>query len=208
MRHAWIGFVNSEAPWGPAPAAAAAFGPLGKFEVLVESRLDWKKVNTPACLVRERSSAVPAVTYLFGRRVTGIGQDDARAWVDGARLEADYVVGCDGGQQHPSTESLWARELSRLGWTWDEQLVSTNVYYDFERFGHTDSNFILDPDNWFMAAKITKQGLWRVTYGEVDGLTRDEMVARQPDRFRTMLPGRRQPHEYTLAENGTSPYTI
>ncbi|TDZ31414.1 FAD-dependent monooxygenase terC [Colletotrichum spinosum] len=82
------------------------------------------------------------------------------------------------------------------------------VYYDFERFGYTDSNFILDPDNWFMAAKITKQGLWRVTYGEVDGLTRDEMVARQPDRFRTMLPGRPQPHEYTLAEKGISPYRV
>ncbi|TDZ31322.1 Lipase 1 [Colletotrichum spinosum] len=38
MRRAWIRFVNSEAPWGPAPAAAA-FGPLGKFEVLDESRL-------------------------------------------------------------------------------------------------------------------------------------------------------------------------
>ncbi|TDZ31323.1 hypothetical protein C8035_v005996 [Colletotrichum spinosum] len=40
-----------------------------------------------------------------GIPVTIIGQDDARAWVDvaeaqtgrqGARLEADYVVGCDG----------------------------------------------------------------------------------------------------------------
>ncbi|TEA06075.1 Lipase 1 [Colletotrichum sidae] len=41
MRHAWIRFVNSEAPWGPAPAAV--FGPLGKFEVLDESGLGLRR---------------------------------------------------------------------------------------------------------------------------------------------------------------------
>lgn len=57
-----------------------------------------------------------------------------------------------------------------------------------------------------MAAKITKDGLWRVTYGEIPGLTRDELIARQPDKFERMLPGNPKPEEYKLSS--ISPYRV
>jgi hypothetical protein len=74
------------------------------------------------------------------------------------------------------------------GMSWDKQLVATNVYYPFDtKFGWTDSNFIINPEQWYMAAKISTDGMWRVTYGEVGGLTEKEILDRQPSKFEKMV---------------------
>ncbi|KAI8262058.1 Lipase 1 [Colletotrichum sp. SAR11_239] len=165
-----------------------------------------------AQLIYDESKDLPTVTYLFDHRVTGIGQDEKRAWVDvenckteeTRELFAEYIVGCDGAN------SIVRRRLfgdtNFPGKTWDEQIVATNVYYDFDQFGYTDSNFILDAEDWFMAAKITKDGLWRVTYGDVSGLSTEEVIARQPERFRKILPGQPEPNQYKLVSIG--PYKV
>jgi 2-polyprenyl-6-methoxyphenol hydroxylase-like FAD-dependent oxidoreductase len=57
-----------------------------------------------------------------------------------------------------------------------------------------------------MAAKITPDGLYRVTYGESPGLTWDEMKARQPWKYELMLPGHPKPDEYKLVN--MSPYKM
>jgi len=57
-----------------------------------------------------------------------------------------------------------------------------------------------------MAARISNDGLWRVTYGEIPGLSRDELLARQPMKFEQMLPGHPKPDEYKLA--AISPYKV
>lgn len=80
------------------------------------------------------------------------------------------------------------------------------MHYDFESFGFQDSNFIIDPEKWYMAAKITKDGMWRVTYGEAPGLTQDELIARQPERFKAMLPGNPDASQYKLTN--ISPYKV
>ena len=49
-----------------------------------------------------------------------------------------------------------------------------------------------------MAAKITQDGLYRITYGETPGLTLEQMVDRQPMKFETMLPGHPKPDEYKV----------
>lgn len=49
-----------------------------------------------------------------------------------------------------------------------------------------------------MAAKITQDGLYRITYGETPGLTLEEMVVRQPMKFETMLPGHPKMDEYKI----------
>lgn len=63
-------------------------------------------------------------------KVTGVGQDADKAWVDvetpdgNSRVEADYVVGCDGAN------SAVRRALfgdSYPGFTWDAQIIATNV---------------------------------------------------------------------------------
>lgn len=86
------------------------------------------------------------------------------------------------------------------------QSTDSQVYYPFEKYGYSDSNFIIDPVHWHMAAKITSDGMWRVTYGDLPGLTRDELVARQPAKFKTILPSHPDPSGYRLV--GISPYKV
>lgn len=50
-----------------------------------------------------------------------------------------------------------------------------------------------------MASRISKDGLWRVTYGEIPGLSRDELLARQPAKFEAFLPGHPKPDGYKIA---------
>jgi len=57
-----------------------------------------------------------------------------------------------------------------------------------------------------MAAKITNDGLYRVTYGETPGLTREQYLERLPWKFETMLPGRPKPDQYKVVN--WSPYQM
>lgn len=52
----------------------------------------------------------------------------------------------------------------------------------------------------------TKLSYWRVSYGEITGLTDKELIARQPMKFEAMLPGHPKPGDYELA--AISPYKI
>lgn len=49
-----------------------------------------------------------------------------------------------------------------------------------------------------MAAKLTKDGLYRITYGETPGLSVEEYKKRQPWKFETILPGHPKPDEYQM----------
>lgn len=81
----------------------------------------------------DHAKALPKIQYLFNRKVVDIGQDESKAWIDTvdqtndeqSRLDADYVVGCDGAS------SIVRRSLfgdwKFPGKTWDEQIVATNV---------------------------------------------------------------------------------
>lgn len=121
-------------------------------------------------------------------RVVGVGQDAGAAWVDvetpagHERIEADYVVGCDGANS-AVRKALFGDEYP--GFTWDAQIIATNVslfslsrvgrhhvlnlvnlianasfffpfsqtYYDFEgKFGFHDANFIIHPEHFFVGS--------------------------------------------------------
>ncbi|KAK0714403.1 FAD binding domain-containing protein [Apiosordaria backusii] len=154
----------------------------------------------------------------FDAEVVGVGQDEnaevgRRAWVEvkrkgksgeAEREEADYVVGCDGANSIVR-RSLFGDEFP--GFTWDAQIIATNTFYDFEgKFGWHDANFIVHPENFFMAARITKDNLYRITYGETPGLTKEEYIARQPAKFEQILPGHPKPDEYKVLT--VSPYKM
>ncbi|KAH6649324.1 hypothetical protein F5144DRAFT_634524 [Chaetomium tenue] len=147
----------------------------------------------------------------WGRKVVGVGQDAEGAWceveVEGKGREVvrgDYVVGCDGANS-AVRKSLFGEEFP--GFTWDAQIIATNTYYPFaEKFGWHDANFIVHPEHFFMAARITRDGLYRITYGETPGLTNEEYLTRQPWKFETILPGHPKPDEYKVIS--TSPYRM
>lgn len=99
-------------------------------------------------------------------------------------MKASWIIGTDGAN------STIRKNLGLTfdGRTWDKQLVATNIYFPFDKkYGWTDSNFIIEPGNWYMAAKISNDGLWRVTYGEATGLSDEELLRQQPVKFEQMV---------------------
>jgi 2-polyprenyl-6-methoxyphenol hydroxylase-like FAD-dependent oxidoreductase len=86
-------------------------------------------------------------------------------------------------------------------------ILTSQVYLPFdERHNYWDSNFIVHPTDWYMAAKITNDGLWRVTYGDSEDLSKEELIKRQPLRYEQILPGHPKPDEYKLIS--MSPYKL
>jgi len=152
----------------------------------------------------------------WGEKVVGLGgQEDGadKAWVEVKigdqkefkRYEADFVVGCDGGTS--AVRRLLFGKGGFPGFTWDEQIVATNTYTDaFDKAGWEDTNFVIDPEHWYMAARISNKGLWRVSYGELPGLSDQELLSRQPMKFEQMLPGHPKPDQYKIAS--ISPYKV
>jgi 2-polyprenyl-6-methoxyphenol hydroxylase-like FAD-dependent oxidoreductase len=82
-------------------------------------------------LLYRHALAQPNVKVLFNHKVTEIGQDEDKAWVDAdtpvgvKRFEGAYVIGCDGASSVVRKRMFGANDFP--GWTWDEQIVATNV---------------------------------------------------------------------------------
>ena len=154
----------------------------------------------------------------FNHKVMGTGQDEERrkAWVDveigkdgeekrSERLEADYLVGCDGSSS-AVRKSLFGKEWP--GQTWECRFIVQNVFYDgFEKHGWEGGNYMIDPDHWGLVARRGHGGLWRVTYGDpAVGLTDEEYLARRPWHFKNILPGHPDPDQYRIEQ--TNMYNI
>lgn len=116
-------------------------------------------------------------------------------------LSSTYIVAADGGR------STMRRllDITFDGFTYDEQLVSTNVYFDFESYGWRDGNFMVDPEHWALIGRINNEKLWRVSYGEKPGLSHEELKKRMPWKFSEMFPGVKPP-DYKLDQ--MSPYRL
>jgi 2-polyprenyl-6-methoxyphenol hydroxylase-like FAD-dependent oxidoreductase len=141
------------------------------------------------CIDLQRNKGL--IDIRFNHRVTDVGQDATRrkAWARegvGAagkgphlqRLEADYVVGCDGAKS-VVRRSLFGRDWP--GKTWDCRFIVQNVYYDrFDKHGWDGGNYMVDPDHWGLIARRGHRGLWRVTYGDpMPGLSDEKYLARR-----------------------------
>ncbi|KAG8626206.1 hypothetical protein KVT40_006607 [Elsinoe batatas] len=85
-------------------------------------------------------------------------------------------------------------------------LRDIETYYDFKKFGWKDANFIIHPEHFYMAAIIQEDGLYRITYGEKPGLSREQLQERMEWKFKTMLPGNPDPSQYKVMNFG--PYKM
>jgi 2-polyprenyl-6-methoxyphenol hydroxylase-like FAD-dependent oxidoreductase len=92
----------------------------------------------------------------WGRKVVGVGQEGGGAWVEvegggvKERIEAEYVVGCDGANSAVRRCLFGKGEDAFPGKTWDEQIVATNVSLPFmsliffaSRFVHADRDRLI-----------------------------------------------------------------
>ncbi len=154
----------------------------------------------------------------FNHKVLDAGEDEGsgKAWLDvevggegeekrKERMEADYVVGCDGSGS-AVRRSLFGREWPGL--TFDCRFIVQNVFYDgFEKYGWEGGNYMVDKEHWGLVARRGHGGLWRVTYGDpVPGLTDEEYLARRPSHFKNILPGAPDESQYRIEQ--TNLYNI
>ena len=162
-----------------------------------------------AKLILEHLKRYERSNVIFSRKVVAVDQSsrkDIKVTIEDpegkiSELSATYVVAADGGRS--TMRNLL--DISFDGFTYEEQLVSTNVYFDFEKYGWQDGNFMVDPEHWALIGRINGEGLWRVSYGEKPGLSHDEIRERMPWKFSELFPGDK-PLEYKLDQ--MSPYRL
>lgn len=129
------------------------------------NNLAGNKDDSMACLPLDQLGQIvlrellkqPTVQLSWGHKVVGVGQDDDGAWVDievqpdaqTLQLKAQYVVGCDGANSQVR-KSLFGKSFP--GFTWDEQIVATNV-----------SSYLASPERVF---GLTKNDNRRTTHSK------------------------------------------
>ncbi|KIW21684.1 hypothetical protein PV08_02264 [Exophiala spinifera] len=166
-------------------------------------------VGALSTLLVEEVQKYSSVTIHWGHRVLVASQTEEKAWVEveeqkskaTRRMEADFVIGCDGASS-AVRKSISGSNFP--GWTWPNQLVAVNARMNFDKLNFSDVQWVVDPENWFVIAKIDKGGLWRIVYGEPAGLSVEEIKSRLPDRLRTTFPGNPEPSEYQVTN--VTPY--
>jgi 2-polyprenyl-6-methoxyphenol hydroxylase-like FAD-dependent oxidoreductase len=156
-------------------------------------------------LVMRHLLRYPHARVLFGHRLTDLKQagEGVQLTVEAPegeiRLDAAWVVGTDGARS--TVRRLLG--LAFEGHSWPERFVATNIEYDFAVHGYADANMVVDPANWAVIARLDRDNLWRVTYGEDEGLDEAAILDRLPARFAQILPG---PEPYRI--DNFSPYRV
>jgi 2-polyprenyl-6-methoxyphenol hydroxylase-like FAD-dependent oxidoreductase len=157
----------------------------------------------------------PTAEISWRHAVTAMGEsaDGSLAWVEvespegSKRLEADYIVGCDGAKS-VVRKSMFGDNFP--GYTWDKTIVATNVEIDLDPFNWGDASFIIDKEHYGLIIRVNElpgdKAVWRVTYGDIPGLTHEEYVARVAMKYRALLPGNPTPDQYKMTH--ISPYKV
>lgn len=158
-----------------------------------------------AGLVSQHLARLPNAQVLWSHKVVSLSQNTRGVTLgvetpEGPReLKADWVVGTDGARS--SVRRLLGLQFE--GFTWPDRFVATNVEFDFEKYGFEPANMIADPVNWAVVARLGRENLWRVTYGEDAELPEDSVFARIPEHYAAILPA---PDPYRIA--AWSPYRV
>lgn len=108
-------------------------------------------------------------------------------------FEASFLVAADGSKS--VVRNMCGIKFE--GETLPRQLVATDIYYPFDKFGWSGGNFMADPEHYGLIGPITSEGLWRVSYGVPDNISLPEIKDGIPEKFNAMFPGPK-PLEYKI----------
>lgn len=159
-----------------------------------------------ADLAMEHLARIPGTEVLWNHTVKAMAQSGGKARLavdtDEGELwfEADWIIGADGARS--MVRKLLGLEFE--GFTWPERFVATNIDYPFEDLGYATANMVVDPVNWAVIARLGRENLWRVTYGEDGELPESTILQRLPERFAAILPDPAIPYRV----DNFSPYRV
>jgi 3-(3-hydroxy-phenyl)propionate hydroxylase len=123
--------------------------------------------------------------------MTALSQDDTGVTISAEQdgkpvsFRGDWAIGADGARSMVRK----AIGVDFEGMTWPQRFVATNVYYDFEKHGWGECNYLVDPEFGAVIAKVTTAGLWRVTFSEDAGLPAEDVEERIKAYYEQVLPG-------------------
>ncbi|KAK3201621.1 hypothetical protein GRF29_164g13824, partial [Pseudopithomyces chartarum] len=155
----------------------------------------------------------PPTMRLLGR--AGIADDVRRkgwtpnnfAW---RKVDGTLITSIEDFAQSKNPESLVVLPLGPLGKIIldhasreDNLTIKFNhpvIIYPVDKFGWDDLNTIIHPTHRALVAKITQEGLWRVSYIEDKTLTYEEARKNAANHYTTLLPGNPNPEDVTLVD--------
>jgi len=146
--------------------------------------LQWEQYKIAETIV-ERLASDPDAEIRLSTRLTAIEQtaDGITAMLTGAdgteeKVEAAYLVGCDGGRS--TVRKLLGIDFD--GYTWPERFLKIDTRYDFAALGDaiTNRNYFSDPEEWmnlFKARGDDGSGMWRSVSPAKPGQPDDELTS-------------------------------
>jgi 3-(3-hydroxy-phenyl)propionate hydroxylase len=164
---------------------------LLKDEIKFPFVLQYEQYKLTASIAEEYANAAD-FDVRFSHNVTGVKETAGGVAVeftspDGAgRIDAAYVIGCDGGRS--TVRKLAGIEFE--GFTWPERFIKIATTFDFETVNPNlcYRNYFSDPDEWANLFKVrgeTPEGLWRVILPVAEG--EDDATALSPARVEERL---------------------
>ena len=159
-----------------------------------------------AQLVLKHFSKLPGAEMRWNTRAVALAQDEKGAVLTvetsqgREEIRTRWVVGTDGAR----STMRGLLDLPFEGHTWPERFVATNVRYPFESYGFEPANMIADAVNWAVVARLGKEDLWRVTFGEDAELPESGIPGRIAERYKILLPDLAVPYEVVQY----SPYRV
>lgn len=141
-------------------------------------------------IVLRRLEAMPNVRIHWCTTVRDLRQDDAGVEViteqngHDVTFRADWLVGTDGGRS--TVRKLVGATFE--GMTWPQRFIATNVQCDLEAWGWDPCNYLVDPNDGAVIAKVTRSGIWRVTFSEDVSLPLESVEDRIQAFYDRVLP--------------------
>jgi 2-polyprenyl-6-methoxyphenol hydroxylase-like FAD-dependent oxidoreductase len=168
--------------------------PQGKFQKVLLSRLSSLPSSRTEVRLGCSVTSFASSSSLFsssGSITVHITPSPSSPQLGDESIEAAYLIDASGAHSTIRKDLGIALE----GETLDAQLVATDLYFDFHRYGFYDANFIMDPLNYGLIGRIShadpekgKPALWRVSYGVPIGVSEEEIKRNVDEKLEVMMP--------------------